>query len=423
MTLNETLFTVISIIILLCISGFLSGTETAMTASSRARLVQWEKNGNEKASIALKLLENTENLIGSLLIGNNFVNILSSALATSLFIHLFGEIGVIITTIIMTILVVVFSEVLPKVYALSNADKMATQVAPAIKTLVWILKPFNYAVRKIVDSILERIRSGEKRKDHSEENEEELRGAIELHHGDDPDYKHEREMLRSVMDLDDTNISEAFTHRKNVKFLDINTPPKLLIDTVISSPFSYFPVIDGDDNIIGIMHGKNVLRLYHKSIKQNKEFKPRKAIIEAWFVPEVTSMLDQLQAFRDRAENFALVVDEYGTYMGCITMTDILEHIVGDISINNEKKSIRQESDASYLIDGDELIRNVNRELDWNLSDEHASTMAGYIMHETQALPSEGQIFVFGNYRYIIAKRNRQQITKIRAEAIRRKST
>ena len=423
MTLGEILFTVIGIIILLCISGFLSGTETAMTASSRARLVQWEKNGNERASIALQLLENTENLIGSLLIGNNFVNILSSALATSFFIHLFGEIGVIITTIIMTILVVVFSEVLPKVYALSNADKMATQVAPTVKILVWILKPFNYTVRKIVDSILKRIESGEKRKDHSEENEEELRGAIELHHGDDPDYKHEREMLRSIMDLDDTKISEAFTHRKNVKFLDINTPPELLIDTVISSPFSYFPVIDGDDNIIGIMHAKNALRLYHESIKKHKKFKPRKTIIKAWFVPEVTSMLDQLQAFRDRAETFALVVDEYGTYMGCITITDILEHIVGDVRIGNEKKSIRQESDTSYLIDGDELIRNVNRELDWNLSDEHASTMAGYIMHETQALPSEGQIFVFGNYRYIIAKRSRQQITKIRVEVLCEKPT
>ena len=417
MTLNELLLTTFSIILLLGISGFLSGTETAMTATSRARLVQWKKNGDEKASIALKLLENPESLIGSLLIGNNFVNILSSALATSLFITLFGEVGVVFATVTMTILVVIFSEVLPKVYALSHSDKIVTKIAPTIRIFVWVLTPLNFTISFIVEKLLNSIGATLKSKQNSEENEEELRGAIELHTGDDPDYKHEREMLRSVMDLDDTNISESFTHRKNVTALDINSNPETLIDTVLSSPYIHFPVMDGAENIIGVTQAKDLLLLHRKSIKLEKAFKPRKALQEAWFVPESTSMLDLLQAFRDKSQNFALVIDEYGTYMGCITMADILEHIVGDVSID-DNTSIRPLSDGSYLVDGDELIRNVNRELDWELNDEDASTMAGYILHEAQTLPHEGQIFVFDNYRFVIGKRNRQQITKVRVQKL-----
>ncbi len=423
MTISEIILTFSSIIILLAISGFLSGTETAMTAISRPRLVQWKKNGNDKAGIVLKLLENTERLIGTLLIGNNFVNILSSALATSLFINLLGEAGIVFATIIMTVLVVIFSEVLPKVYALSHADSVAVKVSLIIRALVWILTPFNVAVGYIVEKILKALNI--KLRNKADDNEEELRGAIELHTGDDPDFKHEREMLRSVMDLDDTHIAEAFTHRKNVITLDINEPIEELIDTILSSHFTYFPVIDGGENIIGIIHSKELLRMYHKISHLNntlttlETLQILKTLHNPRFVPESTSMLDQLQAFRDQGEKFALVVDEYGTYMGCITMTDILEHIVGDVSTENSP-SIRLLANGSFLIDGDELIRNVNRELDWALDDEYASTVAGYILHESQTLPSEGQTFIFNSYRFVIVKRNRQQITKVRIEPLKR---
>ncbi len=416
MEINNIIIAII-VLLLIGISGFFSGTETAMTASSKARLVQLSKKGNKKASKVLSLLSEREKLIGGLLLANNFVNILASALATTLFLSLIGENGVFITTIVMTALIVIFAEVLPKVYAMSNSDKMAMKVAPIIHYIILILSPLNKGVIFVVNKILLKFNVNQNNYD-SQSQEEELRGAIELHDGDDPDYKHEREMLRSVLDLDDTSIEEAITHRKNVVTIDINASPDKIVETFINYPFKKFPITNGSENIIGVITQNNLIKQIYHYNKKNKSLNLNELIEKAWFVPESTSMLDQLQAFRDKGNHFGIVVDEYGSYMGVITITDIFEHIVGDVHSQENQSNLRSLSDGSYLFDGNESIRNINRELDWNINDEQSSTMAGYIIHNSQNLPTEGQIYYFEGYEFIIAKIERQQITKIRVKKI-----
>lgn len=409
----EIFIYIISIILLICVSGTFSGTETAITAVSKARLTRLSKDNDKKATALLGLLENTERIIGVLLLGNNFVNILASALATSLFLYLFGEAGVIATTIIMTILVVIFAEVMPKVYALSNSERTALFIYPILRYVVLMLTPLNVAVMSVVNVLLKPL--GLDKKDISEEHEEELRGAIELHDGEDPDYKHERNMLRSIMDLDDMSINECLTHRQNVTSLDINQDIETILNTVIQSGYSHFPLTDGAENIIGVIREKSLLREYRRSLLNNKQITLNHAVLEPWFVQESTSILDQLQSFRDTGNHMAIVVDEYGSYMGVITLKDILTVIVGDVQQTGTLiPNIRSLADGTYLFDGDEPIRNINRELDWDISDEYASTIAGYLIHCCQTLPQQGQVFKFDNMEFTVAKRERQQITKLR---------
>ncbi len=412
MTIIEIGIHIVSIVLLICISGTFSGTETAITAVSKARLTRLSKEDNRKATALLQLLENTERLIGVLLLGNNFVNILASALATSLFLYLFGDGGVLATTVIMTVLVVIFAEVLPKVYALSNTERMALFIYPLLKYVVIVLTPFNVAVMSVVDFLLKPL--GLQQKDTSQEQEEELRGAIELHDGEDPDYKHERDMLRSIMDLDDMSINECFTHRQNVISLDVNDASETLINTAVHAPYSHFPLTDGTENIIGIIREKSLMQEYRRSIVKQKHINLKHATLDPWFVQESTSILDQLQSFRDTGNHMAIVVDEYGSYMGVITLKDILHVIVGDVQQTDASPNLRMLSDGTYVFDGDESIRNINRELDWDISDEHASTIAGYLIHRCQALPKQGQIFRFDDMEFTVAKREQQQITKLR---------
>ncbi len=416
MTAVEIIIHIISIILLIGISGSFSGTETAITAVSKARLTRLSKDNDRKATALLRLLENTEQLIGVLLIGNNFVNILASALATSLFLHLFGDGGVFATTIIMTILVVIFAEVLPKVYALSNSERMALFIYPILQYVVIILTPFNVAVMAVVKFLLKPL--GLDNKDTSQEQEEELRGAIELHDGEDPDYKHERDMLRSIMDLNDMSINECFTHRQNVISIDTNDSNDTIINTVVNAPCSHFPLTDGTENIIGIVREKSLMQEYHCYIQKNTPLNLKHATLTPWFVQESTSILDQLQSFRNTGNHMAIVVDEYGSYMGVITLKDILHVIIGDVQETDSTPSLRMLSDGTYLFDGDESIRNINRELDWDICDENAFTIAGYLIHRCQALPKKGQVFRFDNMEFTVAKREQQQITKIRIRLV-----
>ncbi len=416
MNLAEIIFYIIAIIVLIAISAFFSGTETAMTAASKTRFTIWGKNGNKRANVVLSLLGNSEKLIGSLLIGNNFVNILSSVIATKLFIAIFGDSGIIITTIVMTAVVVIFAEVLPKVYALSNANKIALKTSFFIRKVVFILTPLNLATMVIVNAILKLFRASKTDANSSVEKEEELRGAIELHTGDDPDYKHEREMLRSVMDLDDTNIEDAITHRNNVETIDINHSIESIIKQVLISPYSRFPVMDGLENVVGVIDDKSILNSHYKNKLTKRRLK--KHIMTPLFVPESGSMLDQLQLFRELGKSLAIVIDEYGSYMGVITMEDILIQIVGNLKDETSAEHYQKTKAGSYTLDGSELIKNINRELNWNISDVSASTIAGYLIYETRSIPMVGQKFLLGGYECIIQERKNLQITQVEIKKI-----
>ena len=411
------------IFILLMLSGFFSGSETALTAASKSRLHNWEKEGSKRAGLVNKIRSRKDRMIGALLLGNNLVNILASALATSLLIKMFGEAGVVYATLIMTVLVLIFAEVLPKTYALTHADKMSVFIAPVIRVVVWLFFPVSEAVNYVVRLTL-KLFGADMSKMQDGSHMEVLRGVIDLHEGADQETHQQRAMLRSILDLFEVDVEKIMTHRKNILMLDAENPIEQIIEEALDSPYTRMPVYrESTDNIVGVLHAKALMRELKMREREGQALDSidiEELATDPWFVPESTTLHDQLQAFKSRREHFAVVVDEYGSFMGIVTLEDILEEIVGEIDDEHDETviGVRKQADGSYLVDGDVTIRDLNREFDWELpDDEDYSTVAGLIIHEAQAVPDVGQSFSFYDFRFDVVKRQRHQLSLIRVRA------
>ena len=414
---SELWATIAAIALLLVISAFFSISETAMTAASRPRLHALARQGSRRARIVNDIRAHSERLIGTVLVGNNLVNILASAMATSALITLFGEVGVAYATVVMTVLVLVFGEILPKTYALNNPDRVALVLAPALKLIVWLMTPVTRALAVIVRGVLYVFGVRVKAELGSAESEQELRGAIELHKGTEPEIKEEREMLRSILDLDDVEVGQIMIHRKNVIMLDVDRPATEIEAQVLASPYTRLPLYrDEPDNVVGVLHAKALLRALQAAGGDVSKVDILAIAAKPWFIPDTSSLLGQLRQFRERREHFALVVDEYGTLMGIVTLEDILEEIVGDIFDEHQAAvvGVRAQPDGSYLIDGAVPIRDLNRELEWRLPDDDASTIAGLVLNEARRIPEVGQEFTFHGFRFAVLRRQRNQITLLR---------
>ena len=401
---------------LLVLSALFSGSETALTASSRARIHHLERKGNRRARIVTQLMETREHLIGAILLGNNLVNILASALATSILISFFGDLGVAIATVVMTTLILIFSEILPKTYALSNADRVALGVAPVIRLFVALFSPVTRALNFIVRVTLRAVGAGSCAPNITTASEE-IRSTIDLHAKDGEVIKHERDMLGSILDLTDVEVDEVMVHRQNMFAVNANEPPSTLVEQILSSPYTRIPVWQDDsDNIIGLLHVKDVLKALHSHQGDLDDLDIESVITEPWFVPETTSLRQQLNAFRRRRAHVALVVDEYGTLMGLVTLEDILEEIVGDIADEHDvpAPTVRALGDGSYIMDGATTIRDLNRLFDWSLPDEEAATVAGLVIYNAQVIPEVGQVFTFFEFRFEVLRRHRNQIASLR---------
>ena len=407
---------VIGIIVLLALSAFFSGSETALTGASRPRMHLLESEGNRRAGTVNLLHAQQERLIGGILIGNNIVNILASALATSMMISLFGDAGVAYATIAMTTLVVIFSEVLPKTYAIRHADDVAIAVARPIRFVVTVLSPLSRAIEAVVGVLLrlmgDKVSSG---KDAARE--QELRGAIRMHADTSTVSAHEGLMLGGVMDLDDVEVGEIMTHRTDVQMIDAGLSASEIVTKVLDCPFTRVPLyVDDPDNIVGVLHAKALLREVQSHDGHIDEIDVRAVASEPWFVPESTDCLRQLHEFRDRREHFALVVDEYGALQGVVSLEDIIEEIVGEIDDEHDipVPGMRRQGDDTYIVDGRVTIRDLNREFDWNLPDEEASTIAGLVLHEARFIPEEGQSFDIEGLKIDILRRNGNQLRSLR---------
>lgn len=414
---TEIALTIGAIVLLLILSAFFSGSETALTAASRARMHQAARQGDKHADTVLDLIAQRDRLIGAILLGNNLVNILASALATSLLLQLVGETGVVYATLLMTMLVLIFAEVLPKTYAIAQSEKMALFVAPAIKIVIKVFSPVVSAVQFIVWATLKAFGIEISHEITTELHEEELRGVIELHEGEDPEIQQERSMLRSILELDDVEVGEIMTHRRNVVMLDLQKGVGENVDAALESPFTRLPVYQGEaDNIVGVLHAKALLREVRARHGKVDDLDLASVASDPWFIPDSTSLLDQLEAFKKRREHFAVVVDEYGTFMGIVTLEDILEEIVGDIDDETDVSmpGVRPQPDGSYVIDGTVTLRDLNRDLEWDLPDDDASTIAGLVLHEARMIPEPGQSFVFYGLRFDILRRQRNQITSLK---------
>jgi len=411
-----------AIFVLLLLAAFFSGSETALTAASRPLMHQLEANGNLRAKTINRLNEHRDRLIGAILLGNNLVNILASALATSFMITRYGETGVAYATLGMTLLVLVFAEILPKTYAIRNADRMSLAIVPVVNALVFVLSPVTHAIHFLISQVLKLFGMFHP-VDALAFSSEELRGAIELHSDEERAVDHERAMLRSVLDLAEVQVGEIMVHRKDVAMINADQAADKVVEEVLASPFTRIPLWQGQpDNIVGVLHAKALLRAVRASGESGgiKDIDVVSLAAKPWFIPDQTTLLDQLHAFRKRHEHFALMVDEYGSFMGIVTLEDILEEIVGDISDEHDidVPGVIQESDGTFTIKGEVTIRDLNREFDWHLPDEEAYTVAGLIMHESRRIPEPGQLFIFHGMKFEILQRQRQQIMLVRVTPI-----
>ena len=411
------IITVAAIAVLILLSGFFSGSETAVTAASRARLHHLEKQGNRRAIMIGRLMRQRERFIGSILLGNNAVNILAAALSTSLLISVAGKVGVIYATVGLTLIILIFAEVLPKTYAIRNPDRFALAVAPILLVVVWLLNPVVLAVRGIVYVTLMPFGAHKVVENTEEEAEEELRGAISLQAEEGAVVKHEHDMLHGILDLDDVAVGEVMTHRNNMAMIDMAAPVRAILDEVVESPFTRIPLWhDEPDNIVGVLHTKDLLRAIQGNWNDIDKLDIEKVLTPPWFVPETTTLREQLNAFRDRRAHFSLVVDEYGSLMGLVTLEDILEEIVGDI-VDEHDVTLRHtvaRSDGSVLVAGETTIRDLNRRFEWNLPDEEAATIAGLALHVAQLIPQIGDRIEVEDFALEIRGRQKNRITSVR---------
>ena len=399
--------------LLIVASAFFSSAETALTAASDARMRQLANKGNKRAKIVEKLRADREGLIGSILIGNNAVNVLGSALATSFAIALFGEGGLVWATIGMTVLLVVFAEVMPKTYAFTYADSYALRIAPVLQIVVRALSPLSVGIRLLATQIIR------PNPDAHENREEELRGLIELQGNDgNADDRERKAMLSSILDLNEISVEAIMTHRGTVSMINADDQVEDILRYVLNSPHTRHPVFSGkSDNIVGVLHVKDLLRAVGEA--ESGMILPetvQNIASDAYFIPETTLLFDQLQAFRSRREHFAVVVDEYGDFRGIVTLEDILDEIVGDIDDEHDidLAGLTPHADGSWLVDGNVTIRDLNRTLGWQLPDEDASTVAGLVLFESRTIPNPGQEFRFHDIRFRIVKRKGNRLTRLR---------
>ncbi len=409
----------IFVIVALCLlaSFFFSGSETALTASSRATMLRLAKDGDDKAGIVNRLLEAREELIGALLIGNNVATIVASTLATGLMLKFFGESGLLAATVVMTVVVLVFCEVLPKTAAIDAPDRTALAVARPIQWVVRLLAPVLAAIYWLVERILALFgfRIGENKPMLSAH--EELRGAVDLFHREGGVEKQDRDMLGGLLDLRDLTVADVMIHRTEVIMVDAGEPPEQAVAAVLAAPVTRVPLWkDTPENIIGILHAKDLLHALRAANGDASKVDLANIARPPWFVPEVRPVSEQLKAFRRRKTPFALVVDEYGEMMGIVTLEDILEEIVGDITDEHDVAvpGVRPQPDGSVNVDGAVPIRDLNRVMDWNLPDEEATTIAGLVIHEARLIPEPGQGFTFHGFRFRVLRRERNRLTALR---------
>ncbi len=410
-------------ILLACValSAFFSGSETAMTAASRARMHGLERAGDKRAATVNRLISSRARLIGAMLLGNTIVNIGASALATNALTRLFGDAGVLYATISMTLILLVFAEVLPKTIGINFPDGVALRAARAAGMFVAVSAPILMAVEWLVGGVLRLfgLRAGEHAALMSPY--EELKSAVDLMHREGDVERSRRDMFGGVIDLGELTVEDVMIHRTKMRTIDAELPPRDIVAGALASPYTRLPLWKGQpENIVGVLHAKDLLRALFAANGDATKLDAAAIAAPPWFVPETTTLKDQLQAFRDRKTHVALVVDEYGSVMGLVTLEDILEEIVGDIKDEHDLavQGLRQLADGSVAVEGSVPIRDLNRVMDWSIPDEDATTIAGLVIHEARAIPEAGQVFSFHGFRFEVTRRQRNRITLLKVTPV-----
>ena len=407
-----SVFLLTLLILLVILSGFLSGSETAITATSKARIIYQKKKGVKRAGYVLELLDKKDNVISTLLLSNNLVNILASSLATAFFYDIFGISGIFYATLTMTIVLVIFAEVLPKTYSINKPTRTALVISPVIYYLYKALFPIVFLINLIVKLFFNKKEQDNLKSD--ERTEEELQGVIDLYQTSNPDYEHEKEMLQSILQLNDITVEEIFTHRKNIYSIDSSLNTNEIIKNINNSRYTRIPFWkDNPENIIGLLNVRT-LNIDLKNHNESKEIIFDK-ISNPWFIPETTNLLEQLVEFKKRKEHLAFVVDEYGELLGLITLEDIIEEIVGEIvdEIDVPENDFKLNNYGKVIINGEENIRDLYKSFDLDPPESESSTIAGYILNISKKIPSYGESFNDKFFNYKILSHSKKQISRV----------
>jgi len=413
------------ILFLLVLSGFFSGSETALTAASRGKLRAQADKGSKGADRALRITEDNERLIGSVLLGNNLVNILATSLATYIFTRALGDSGVAMATFVMTLLVLIFAEVLPKTYAITNSEKAASFVSYPISLVVLVFAPIVAVVRLLVRGVLRIFGVQIDPDSNILDVHAEIEGALAMAHQEGVVEKEHRDRILGALDLNERTVEEIMLHRSGIEMINADDDPQDILEQCLRSSHTRLPVYQGDqENIIGVIHAKDLLRAMYKTIggpdgdaTNLRDFKLSDVAMKPYFVPETSTLDEQMRQFLRRRTHFALVVDEYGSLRGLLTLEDILEEIVGEITDEfdpDEEQTVKPDADGQYTIEGAMTIRDLNRATDWNLPDDEANTVAGLVIHEAQMIPTVGQVFSFHNFRFEVIERDGNRITTLK---------
>ena len=404
---------VLFIVLLIILSGIMSGSETALTAVSKPRITSKVNQGSKRASYVKNLIDSKENIISSLLLSNNLVNILASSLATAFFYDLFGVTGILYATILMTALIVIFAEVLPKIYSINRPTHTALFIAPAIYYLSKILKPLVYLINMLSKFFLKNVIVKNK-KILDEESEEELKGIINLYQTSNPDSEHEKEMLQSILTLNDTTVEEVFTHRKNIYSINIDADNHTIIKKINASSYTRIPFWKNNpENIIGILDTRSLnIDITIKSSVTNKILKLLK---KPWFIPESTNLLDQLVSFKKKKEHLSLVVDEYGELLGLISLEDIIEEIVGEIidELDTPEDEFNINKNGNIMANGSKSLKDLYKKFNLSVPESDATTIGGYVMNLAKKIPWYGETVKDKFFTYKVLSHSRKQIHKL----------
>ncbi|HKP77749.1 MAG TPA: HlyC/CorC family transporter, partial [Phenylobacterium sp.] len=413
-----------TLLFLLAISAVISAAETAMTAASRSRMHQLERDGDSAARRVNLLLTDRERMIGAILLSYNVINIFASSLTTSVLSSMFPQgsvMGPLIATGIMTVLVVVFAEILPKTLAIANPDGIARAISIPTYWTVRIFGPIANGAQWIVRQTLRPFGINLGMETDVLAAHEEIRGAVEYHHSEGLVETRDRYMLGGVLDLAEMDVSEVMVHRRSMETVDGALSPRQIVAETLASQHSRVPIYRGDpENVVGVLHVKDLLQAITDADGKIDELDVGAILREPWFIPETTSLKDQLAAFLKRQNHFALVVDEYGALQGLVTLEDILEEIVGEIEDEHDvvAAGVKPAPEGGVIVEGSVTIRDLNRAMNWDLPDDEAVTVAGLLIHEAQAIPEVGQTYTFYGHRFRVEARKGARITSLTVEPL-----
>lgn len=423
--LNMDFFTlqVILVVIMLVLSVFFAAAEIGIISASPGKLQKLKKDGNIGAQHALKLMEQKDQLLGSVLIGYNFVTIAASTLTTNLSIILFGNSAQVLAavTVLLTILIIIYGEIMPKTYAVKNAEKVSIICAPVFSWLVLMLRPLLRVIQWIVDSTYWVFGARGGHDMFTKINAlDTIRGTIELHHQEGEVVTEDKYMLGGVIDLNDVTVDEVMVHRNDVTYVSLNDSIAKIIETIVNSRHSRVPVCeDGIDEVVGLVHVKDILKLIHtKRLKDVRKEDIKKLTRQPLFIPDKKSLRLQLEDFRNLHKHLAFVVDEYGEIQGIVTLEDIIEEVVGQIDDEYDIDSdhrIRANKDGTFTVSADLSIRDLNRTLHWDIPHKEAATIGGLIMRLAKGIPNLGEVYKYQeHYRLKLVRKKGNKLSKIR---------